>query len=391
MSIAWRSLVFVIAIVGMGLSAVAATADVLQHAGDEYITRALRTNGETKQALMNRAQILYQKAGQIQPWQPAHAFKLGLAYEHIAVALSPSSDHAHVMWLAAAEAYRRAVYLHPANGRLQAVLAWAALQSGDLIGSNCAVHAALKLAPDFPDVRFIVAQWYMTQWKALSAEDQQLAMALVQRGAHELPELYVEATWQLLRNPKKLRSILPSDLNARRLLLKKLTEQELFAERWAELADYPELRVSAPAKGFRVLASGVLNGRQEPPREAVPAGPWRGMVAGWLSGGLTAKAELDLPPGEVVLYLPMLGESVGGIWPALQVILDNQSLSLPPITGPGWRTIYVLLSTPGGRLPLHATLTNGAVIKENGRFVERRAALSPVRVLIPMDIHQVNP
>ena len=77
---------------------------------------------------------------------------------------------------------------HPANGGLQAALAWAALQKGDLISSRRAVHAALKLAPDYPDVRYIVARWYLAQWEALSAEDQQLAVALVQRGAHELPQ-----------------------------------------------------------------------------------------------------------------------------------------------------------------------------------------------------------
>ena len=119
-----RAIVFVITIIGMGLSAVAVMADVLQRAGDEYLTRALRTHGEAKQALLNRARMIYQKAGQIQPWQPAHAFKLGLVYEHIAATLSPPSDQAHAMWLATAEAYRRAVYLHPANARLQASLAW---------------------------------------------------------------------------------------------------------------------------------------------------------------------------------------------------------------------------------------------------------------------------
>src|SRR5438445_8655135 len=109
---------------------------------------------------------------------------------------------------------------HPANGGLQGALAWAALQKGDLISSRRAVHAALKLAPDYPDVRYIVTCWYLAQWEALGAEDQQLAIALVRRGARELPEQYTEVTWQFVRDRNAVRHILPRDLNIRRLLLK---------------------------------------------------------------------------------------------------------------------------------------------------------------------------
>src|SRR5207244_1370189 len=136
----------------------------------------------------------------------------------------------------------QAVLRRPADGGLQAALAWAALQTGELRCSRRAVHAAMKLAPDYPDVRYIVARWYLAQWEALSAEDQQLASVLVQRGARELPQLYVDASLQLLRNLKTVRSILPSNPNVRRLLLNKLTEQGLFAERWAEQRDHPYLR-----------------------------------------------------------------------------------------------------------------------------------------------------
>jgi hypothetical protein len=107
------------------------------------------------------------------------------------------------------------------------------------------------------------------------------------------------------------------------------------------------------------------------------------MVAGWLSGGLTASVNLNLPPGEVVLYLPVRGEEAAGIWPVLQVTLGGQGLPLPTVNGPGWRIAYLLISTSGGRLPLQAILSNGAVVKENGQFVERRVTLGPVEVLIP--------
>ena len=159
-----------------------------------------------------------------------------------------------------------------ADGGLQAALAWAALQRGDLSSSSRAVHAALKLAPDYPDVRYIVARWYLAQWEALSAEDQQVASGLVQRGARELPQLYVDASLQLLRDLKTVRSILPSNPNVRRLLLNKLTEQGLFADRWAEQRDHPYLRGQVPTNGLHALAQGLLVGREDPPTSSRSSG-----------------------------------------------------------------------------------------------------------------------
>src|SRR5207244_11833129 len=100
-----------------------------------------------------------------------------------------------------------------------------------------------------------------------------------------------------------------------------------------------------------------------------------GMARRWLWSGSAAKVHLDLPPGEAALYVPILGEAAGGVWPSLSVTLGGNGLTLPAITGPGWRISYVLVSTPGGRLPLEAIVTNGTVLLENGRFVERRARL----------------
>src|SRR5437016_2418440 len=381
-----RGLVFGLAVLGMGFSALMCSADVLQRVGDDCVARALQASGDVRRKLLVQAVEAYRLANRLEPWQPRHAFKMGHAYEIAASTLTPLSIDAQAAWTSAAASYAQAVLRRPADGGLQAALAWAALQRGDLSSSRRAVHAALKLAPDYPDVRYIVTRWYLAQWEALSAEDQQVASGLVQRGARELPQLYVDASLQLLRNLKTVRSILPSNPNVRRLLLNKLTEQGLFAERWAELADHPELRMSAPGEGFHVIAAGIMTGRQEIPHGATTVGPWSGMVEGWLSGGLTAKAELDLPPGEVVLYLPMLGEAAGGTWPALQVTVGEHGLPLPAITGVGWRTAYVLVSTSGGRLPLRAILSNGAVIKENGQFVERRALLGPVHLLAPKSV-----
>ena len=382
-SFALRLALVLAALAGMALSAIAGWANLLERVGDSAMQQAAQRTGTATRTALAEGAAAYRRAAQLEPWQPSHAFKLGFAYEMDAVPFPPLSEDARTAWVAASESYGQAVRLHPANGRLHAAWAWAALLRGDLINSSRAVHAALKLAPDFPDVRYLVARWYLAQWEALSADDQQCAKALVQHSARELPEQYVEVTWQFVRDHNTVRHILPRDLTIRRLLLKKLTEQGLFAERWAELADHPELRDSAPAQGFQVLAFGVLTGRQEPPGEAVPAGLWRGMVEGRLSGELTATVDLSLPPGEVVLYLPMRGVEAAGIWPVLQVTLGGQGLPLPAITGPGGRIAYLLISTPGGRLPLQAILLNSAVVKENGQFVERRVTLGPVKVLIP--------
>ena len=383
MSPVTRAVVFLVALSGMTLSAVAVTADLLHRVGDGYRTKALQATGEARERLLASAQEASRRAWQIEPWQPAHAFRRGRAAEARAALFSPLSAEAQVEWQAAAEFYGQAVRRHPVNARFHAALAWASLQAGDLNGGRRAVRAALKLAPDYPDLRFTVARWYLIQWEALSAEERQVAETLVHRGARELPDVYVEAVWQLVRDPKTVRAILPDVPNVRRLLLKTLTERRLFTDRWAEQADHPDLRAPIPENGVHVLAQGQLAGRQEPPPESATSGPWTGMVAGWLSGGLTAKVDLDVAPGELVLYIPISGEPAGGIWPAINVTLGGHALPLPAIRGPLWRTAYVLVSTPGGRMPLQAVLTNSAVILDQGQFIERRATLGPVRVLTP--------
>jgi len=381
-----RSVVLIAATAGMGLSVLMCSADVLQRVGDDDTARGIQAAGEVRRNVLAQAVKTYQLAHWLEPWQPAHAFQLGRAYENSLMTLPPFSKEAQAVWASAAASYGQAVLLHPANGRLQAVLAWATLQNGDLISSRRAARAALKLAPDYPDVRYIVSCWYLAQWEALGADDQRLAIALVQRGARELPEHYTEVTWQFVRDRNAVRHILPRDLNIRRLLLKRLTEQRLFSDRWAELMDYPELRIQTQADGIHVIASGLLTGHQDAPRGATTVGSWNGMVTGWLSGGLVAKTEIDLPSGEVVLYMRIMGEPASGTWPTVSVTLGGQSLPFPPITGAGVHTGYFLVATPGGRMPLQAVLTNGVVILERGQFIERRAQLGLVKVLSPKDI-----
>ncbi len=378
-----RAIILVLAIGGVSLSAVAGVAETLDRAGDGFVRRATEATGETRRALLQKATHLYQRANQIEAWHPTHAYKLGRASELTAAMRPPLSEEARVKRASAAMSYGRAVRLHPANPRLQATLAWAALRSGDLATGRRAAKAALKLAPHDAEVRFAVSRWYLIQWNALDDEAQRLATSLVQRGARERPQQYVEAAWRLVRDPQTVRFILPDDAPARRLLLAKLTEGQLFSDRWAEQAAYPALQTPLPKKGIRMLSHGRLTGRQVPPPEAAQAGSWTGMVEGRLSGGLTAKLDLVLPPGEVVLYIPILGEAAGGIWPTLTMHLGGKQVPLPAISGPGWRAAVVHLSTRGGTFPLKAVLTNAAVIMENGQFIERHAVLGRVRILSP--------
>src|SRR5439155_19407032 len=185
----------------------------------------------------------------------------------------------------------------------------------------------------------------------------------------------------LMHDPKTVRKLLPIDLPVRRLLQDKLTEQQLFYDRWAEQAAYPGLRVPLSENGLRIISQGQMSGRQEPPLESSTAGAWTGMVEGWLSAGLTATVDLVLPPGEVVLYIPIRGEAAGGVWPTLNLTLGGQALPLPAVNEPDWRTALILVVTRGGKFPLQAVLTNGTVIQENGNFVERRATLGVVKLL----------
>ena len=380
-----RLVIFTVALGGIGLSAVAGVADLLDRSGDGFVTRAINAtdaiNATTQKTLLVQASSAYQRANQIEPWQPAHTFRLGRVYEISATTLPPLGEETQKVWAAAASSYRRAVHLHPANARVQAALAWAALQSGDLSGGRRAAQASLKLAPGDQEVRFTLSRWYLMQWEALNGEEQRLAATLVRSGAREQPERYVEATWQLVHDPKTVRKLLPIDLPVRRLLLDKLTEGQLFFDRWAEQAAYPGLRVSLSENGLRIISQGQMTGRQDPPSQAAAGGAWTGMVEGWLSAGLTATVDLVLPPGEVVLYIPILGEAAGGVWPTLNMTLGGQGLPLPAVNEPGWRTALILVATQGGKFPLQAVLTNGTVIQENGNFVERRATLGVVKVL----------
>jgi hypothetical protein len=170
-------------------------------------------------------------------------------------------------------------------------------------------------------------------------------------------------------------------LKVRRLLLAELTERRLFVDRWAEQDAHPDLRILSSGPGLLVISHGRLRERQQPPVEAVAGGTWTGMVEGWLSSGLTARARVELPPGEVVIFLPIRGEAAGGVWPALNLTVGGNPIPVPPLSDAGWHTVYIHLYTNGGAFPLQTVLQNGTVIRQNGQFAERRAALGPITVL----------
>ncbi len=373
------------AIVGMGISALTASADFLDRAGDALVKQAETMRGDHQQALLKKAAESYRMAQQIEPWQPAHAFKLGQVFERTASMLPTISEGTKTAWTSATEWYERALRLHPANARIQAALAWAALQSGELHLSGRAAQAALKLAPAEPNVRFAVAKWYLVQWENLSVNEQESAMTLIRQGASDLPLEYMKAIWRFVPDLRTVKSLLPDDLKVRRLLLGELTERQLFSDRWAEQDAHPDLRILTPAQEVLVIGYGQSRGRRQLPVEAVAGGTWAGMIEGWLSSGLTATTRIELPLGEVVLFVPIRGEAAGGVWPTLSMTLGENPVPLPSLSETGWRTAYIHLYTKGGTFPLQAVLTNGAVIRENGQFVERRATLGPIRLLAPKD------
>ncbi len=382
-----QRLILSTAIVGMGISALTASADILDRAGDGLLKQAETMRGDSQQALLKKVVEFYRTAQKIEPWQPAHAFKLGQVFELTASMLPPISEGTKTAWTSATEWYERALRLHPANARIQAALAWAALQSGQLNQSGRAAQAALKLAPAEPNVRFTVAKWYLVQWENLSVKEQESAIALIREGTSDLPLEYMKAIWRFVPDLKTIKSLLPDDLKVKRLLLGELTARQLFFDRWAEQDAHPDLRIPSPAQGVLVIGYGQLRGRQQPPVEAVAGGTWTGMIEGWLSSGLTARARVELPPGEVVIFLPIHGESAGGVWPTLSLTLGGNPIPVLPLAETGWRTAYIHLYTKGGIFPLQAILQNGTVIRENGLFVERRAMLGLIRVLTPESFH----
>src|SRR5207245_6609320 len=111
-----RGLVFVLAVLGMGFSALLCSADVLQRVGDDCVARALQASDDARRKLLAQAVEAYRLAHRLEPWQPRHAFKMGHAYEIAASTLTPLSIDAQAAWTSAAACYAQAVLRRPADG-----------------------------------------------------------------------------------------------------------------------------------------------------------------------------------------------------------------------------------------------------------------------------------
>src|SRR5437899_877461 len=103
-----RGLVFVLAVLGMGFSALMCTADVLHRVGDDCVARALQASGDARRKLLVQAVEAYQLAQRLEPWQPHHAIKMGHAYEIAASTLAPLSIDAQAAWTSATASYAQA-------------------------------------------------------------------------------------------------------------------------------------------------------------------------------------------------------------------------------------------------------------------------------------------
>jgi O-antigen ligase len=375
-----RGAVLLTSIGAMGISSFAAAAALMDRAGDGFMAKSQEATGQAKQEVLNEAILLYWRAGEIEPWQPMHFFKLGRGYENLVSTVPTISLESKTIWTSAKAAYKQTARLHPANARVQTALAWAALQSGENDAAHQAARAATRLNPQDPTVRFVLSKWHLVQWETLTPEERRAAAALVQRAASDSPQEYVETIWQFVSDVKTVKELLPNDLSVRGALLQKLTEHQLFEERWQEQAAYPALQTKRRDEAMLVLGRGLLAGKQQVPVQVVPVRTWRGMVDGYLSAGLVASSHVELPPGEAVLFFPVRAEAAGGVWPNLSVILDGRVIPLPTISDPDWQTAYVHLYTDGGAFPLQIVLTNGTVIQENSQFVERRAALGSATI-----------
>src|SRR5690242_6827505 len=122
-----RHLLLVSSIIGMVLSGARVAAELFGLIGDEYMAWAKQSSGQTRQDFWLSGVAFYRNASRVEPWQSQHKYKLGQAYVTSAEESPPFTDEARSAWSHAAHALGQAVSWDPANGRLHAAFAWAAL------------------------------------------------------------------------------------------------------------------------------------------------------------------------------------------------------------------------------------------------------------------------
>jgi hypothetical protein len=198
-----------------------------------------------------------------------------------------------------------------------------------------------------------------------------------------MPEAYIETIWQFIPDLDTIRRLLPEERPVREALLKKLTEQQLFVERWKEQETYPVLRPSLNGADITVLSKGILKERHSLAIETNAGAPWSGLLNGWLSGGVTAVSQVQVAKGESVVLIPIKAEPAGGTWPIVAIAIGGKNVALPSLSEAGWHTAYLHLHTLGGTFPLKIAVINPAVVREKSGFVERRIGLDTVKALEP--------
>ena len=354
--------------------------------------RAVTVPEEQRAGRRESASELIRSAKRWEPWNPEHVFTEGLFLQEQATEKTDASNLYKKLVGEARQAYAHAVRLHPAHAEYQVFLGWLDFLDGEPEAAQHSIETALLLYPQRPWIWYEATRWYLVRWPSLSEKDRSRAKELLRIGAPSDPKRYVGLCWELLEKPALIREILPRDKRVRQQLLTDLTERQYFADRWAEKAAFPEMFQNEQGQGIRIISSGRIRSGEDLAQRAISTtdSPWQGTSAGWLSRYLRATTEVQLPPGEALLVIPMASQEADGIWPIMQVKTDDTWLSPWRLSSPNDELWYVLVNTQGGRLSLAAVLSNGQLVYRQGDFHERRVMLGQVRILLPSNLRTAN-
>lgn len=363
----------------------------LQAKGEIGWTAAASSAGGERRAAAREALALYQRAREWEPENPRHAYIEGQMWDTLAGISQPDAPENEQVRLRARQAYAAAASAHPLRVEYQMALAWAESNGGHPGRAQQAVERALAVYPTSSSVRHQALSWYLKSWQALTPDDQQRVKTLVAQEAQRSQEEAVELVWSMVAETKDIREILPSDPAVRARLIKLLTQEQYILDRWAELdasntaaPDRESPRI--PPGGIEVISQGAVDSDHPCARLAVETGkPWEGLVEGWISGVRPVTTAVSLPAGEVLLCVSLRGVPADAIWPNIDLKLGGRLVARWTVTTQDEKLQpwFVLLNTPGGTYPLEVAVTNGQVVYRDKQFIERRAAIGPLKILTP--------